>query len=100
MCLNVKHRANVIAPVQLNGAVSTGQTMVPLDTAKGSIQQHLARPGQNGGFPKLGVPFGGPYNKGYSIGVSILGSHYFGKLPNSGFAAVRPVKGKLLGRRD
>ena len=34
-------------------------------------------------FPKLGVPFWGPYNKDYSILVSILvlGSPYFGKLP-------------------
>ena len=34
-----------------------------------------------GGFPKLGVPFGGPSNKGYSILGSILGSPNFGKLP-------------------
>ena len=34
-----------------------------------------------GGFPKLGVPFGGPNNKDYSILGSILGSPYFGKLP-------------------
>ena len=33
-------------------------------------------------FPKLGVPFWGPYDKGYSILGSILGSPYFGKLPN------------------
>ena len=31
-----------------------------------------------GGFPKLGVPFGAPYNKDYSILGSILGSPYFG----------------------
>ena len=36
---------------------------------------------QKGGFPKLGYPFGGPYNKDYSILGSILGSPYFGKLP-------------------
>ena len=34
-----------------------------------------------GGFPKLGVPFGGPNDKDYSILGSILGSPYFGKLP-------------------
>ena len=34
-----------------------------------------------GGFPKLGAPFWGPNNKGYSILGSILGSPYFGKLP-------------------
>ena len=34
-----------------------------------------------GGFPKLGVPFGGPFHKDYSILGSILGSPYFGKLP-------------------
>ena len=33
-----------------------------------------------GGFPKLGVPFGGPYNKDYSILGSILGYPNFGKL--------------------
>ena len=31
--------------------------------------------GTNGGFPKLGVPFWGPYNKDYSILGSILGSY-------------------------
>ena len=30
---------------------------------------------------KLGVPFGGPYKKDYSIMGSILGSPYLGKLP-------------------
>ena len=34
-----------------------------------------------GGLPKLGVPFGGPHNKDYSILESILGSPYSGKLP-------------------
>ena len=34
-----------------------------------------------GGFPKLGVPFGGPYNKDYSILGSVLGSPYSRKLP-------------------
>ena len=34
-----------------------------------------------GGFPKLGVPFWGPYNKDYSISGSILGSSYLGNLP-------------------
>ena len=38
--------------------------------------------GPFGDFPKLGVPFGGPYKKDYSILKSILGSPYFGKLPN------------------
>ena len=34
------------------------------------------------GFPKIrGTFVGGPYNKDYSILVSILGSPYFGKLP-------------------
>ena len=36
--------------------------------------------GYSGGFPKLGVPFGGPYNKDYSIWGSLLGSPYFGQL--------------------
>ena len=34
-----------------------------------------------GGFPKLGVSFGGPYNKDYSILGSIMGYPNFGKLP-------------------
>ena len=37
------------------------------------------------GFPKLGDLFGDPYNKDYSILGSILGSPYFGKLPNVGY---------------
>ena len=37
----------------------------------------------NEGFPNLGYIFGGPYNTDYSILGSILGSPYFGKLPNS-----------------
>ena len=45
------------------------------------------------GFPKLGVPFGGPYNKDYSILGSILGSPYFRKLPYSGS---QKVKGAVL----
>ena len=32
-----------------------------------------------------GYPFGGPHNKDYSMLGSILGSHYFGKLPYSRF---------------
>ena len=36
-----------------------------------------------GGSPKLGVPFGGPNNKDYSILGPILGSPHFGKLPYS-----------------
>ena len=31
--------------------------------------------------PRLGVRFGGPYKKDYSILGSILGSPYYGKLP-------------------
>ena len=35
-----------------------------------------------GNFPRLGVPFWGPYNEDYSILGSILGSpYYLGKLP-------------------
>ena len=34
-----------------------------------------------GCFPKLGVPFWGSHNKGYSVWGSMLGSPYFGKLP-------------------
>ena len=39
-----------------------------------------------GGFPKIGIPFGGPNNKDYSIlgsrlGSPYLGSPFFGKLP-------------------
>ena len=42
-----------------------------------------ARQRRNRNFPKLGYHFGGPFNKDYSILVSILGSPYFGKLPNT-----------------
>ena len=36
----------------------------------------------SGLFPKIrGTPFGAPYNKGYNIWGSILGSPCFGKLP-------------------
>ena len=34
-----------------------------------------------GSFPKLGLPFWGPYNRDYSILGLILGSSYVGKLP-------------------
>ena len=53
--------------------------------APGSKNHLGARPTlhRNGGFPKLGgTLFGGPHNKDYSILGSILGSPYFGKLPN------------------
>ena len=50
----------------------------PLDL-EGSPRTHKTL---NGDFPKLGVPFGGPYDKDYTILGSILGSPYFGKLPN------------------
>ena len=40
------------------------------------------------GFPKLGVPFRGSNNKDYNILGSILGSPYFGKLPNGGSPAL------------
>ena len=37
----------------------------------------------NGGVPKIsGTFFGGPKSKDYSLLRSILGSPYFGKLPN------------------
>ena len=42
---------------------------------------HALRITHMGGFPKLGVPFGGPHSKDYKILGSILGSPYFGKLP-------------------
>ena len=35
-------------------------------------------------FPKLGLLFGGPHNKDYSILGSTLGPPYLGKLPNEG----------------
>ena len=35
-----------------------------------------------GGFPKLGVPFGGPYIKDYSTLVPILGYPILGELPD------------------
>ena len=42
---------------------------------------------RHGSFPKLGVPFGGPYDscydKDYRILGSILGSPNFGKLPHT-----------------
>ena len=34
-----------------------------------------------GAFPKLGLPFGGPYNKDVNTLGSILGSPYFRTLP-------------------
>ena len=34
-----------------------------------------------GGFPKLGVPFWGPYTKDYSLWGSMLRCTSFGKLP-------------------
>ena len=40
-----------------------------------------------GGFLKKGYHIGGPYSKDYSILGSILGSHYFGKLPIKGAKA-------------
>ena len=37
------------------------------------------------GFPRIrGTFFGGPHNKEYSIWGSILGSPYFGKVPDRG----------------
>ena len=33
-------------------------------------------------FPKIRGTFWGPYNRGYSMLGSILGSPYFGKLPH------------------
>ena len=45
-----------------------------------------------GGFPKLGVLFGGPYNKDYNI----LGSPNFGKLPY-GASGVRVLAFRDLG---
>ena len=35
-----------------------------------------------GGFPNLGLPFGGPYNKGSSYFGVYIGVPYFGKVPN------------------
>ena len=56
--------------------------------ALGTGNGHAARlilGGLNWGFPKIGgYPFGGPNNKDYGIFGSILGSPYFGKLPNGG----------------
>ena len=49
---------------------------VPLGTIPSAFAPKLY-----GSFPKLGVPFGGPYNRDYSILGSKLGSPYFGKLP-------------------
>ena len=49
----------------------------PCNSAKGSDYRVY------GGFPKIRVPFGGPYNKDYSILGSILGSPYCGKLTYS-----------------
>ena len=47
-----------------------------------------------GDFPKLGVPFGGPHNKDYSILGSILGSPHFGKLPYRDLTASGAVYGR------
>ena len=46
----------------------------------------------SGGFPKLGVPFGGPHKKDYGILGSILGSPYLGKLPSQN----NPQKSRVL----
>ena len=49
-----------------------------------------------GGFPKIrGYPFKGPYNKDYNVLGSILGSPYFGKLPN-GFGLPGRFNGSVL----
>ena len=47
----------------------------------GSKSHEVGESKQYGGFPNLGVRFGGPNNKVYSIWGSIVGSPYFGKLP-------------------
>ena len=49
-----------------------------------------------GGFPKLGIPFGGgPQNKDSRVLGSILGSLYFGKLLNKGTKSLRVVQDVL-----
>ena len=45
------------------------------------IYSSYTYPKPYGGFPKLGLPFGGPHNKDYRILESVLGSPYLGKLP-------------------
>ena len=48
------------------------------------------------GFPRIrGTLFGGPYNKDYSILGSILGSPYFGKVPNE--LESKLLKGDYIG---
>ena len=48
------------------------------------LEAKVFKDGLYGGFLKLGVPFGGPHNKNYSILGSILGYPNFGKLPYGG----------------
>ena len=66
-----------IAPSPVTGGANLNQ--------KSAIKAGTAGPqipnDPYGGFPKLGVPFGGPYKKDYSILGSILGYPNFGKLP-------------------
>ena len=51
--------------------------------AAGSVASGATEAADKGGFPKIrGTIFGGPHNKDYSMLGSILGSPYFGKLPN------------------
>ena len=54
---------------------------------------HEALTEQDGGFPKLGVPFWGPHTKDYTIRGSILGFPYFGKVPD---ASKKLKQGQLL----
>ena len=49
-----------------------------------------------GDFPKLGIPFGGPHNKDYSILGSILGPPIFGNY-HPGFAAVANAEEMRVG---
>ena len=48
--LQVKHRTDIVTSVKLDGVVCTRQAVVALDSTKGTIQRHLAGPGQNGGL--------------------------------------------------
>ena len=49
------------------------------------------------GFPKSRCTIlGGPHNKDYGISGSMLGSHFFGKLPNGG-CSKGPCKRRAMG---
>ena len=53
-----------------------------------------------GGSQNLGYPFGGPYNKDYSILGSELGFHYFGKLPHTNSSRYLATRNAVVAARQ